>query len=141
MIKAFFKILTIPIVYIFLVIVALFKWLLVAPICFCLYFLKYAFVGAIIGIIAGFFLTPIATGIILLFVAIGSLSAVCEDLRNGFLGYIYIKWDYATTIFEENKADSLLRKRKKYIKLANKKYNNSKDEFYGFDQISDIYAK
>lgn len=90
MVKAFLKILTIPIVYIFLVIVALFKWLLVAPICFCLYFLKYAFVGAIIGIIAGFFLTLIATGIILLFVAMGALSAVYEDLRNGFLGYIYI---------------------------------------------------
>lgn len=141
MIKSFFKILTIPVVYVFIIIVALFKWLIVAPIMFSLYLLKYAFVGIIIGVIAGFFFTPVVTGIIILLVAIGSISAAFEEMNDGFFGEIYIKWDYASTIFEENKADSLLRKRKKYIKLANKKYNKSKDEFYGFDQIADIYAK
>ena len=64
-----------------------------------------------------YFITPVVTGIIILLVAIGSISAAFEEMNDGFFGEIYIKWDYASTIFEENKADSLLRKRKKYIKL------------------------
>lgn len=141
MVELILKILAIPLVYIYFIGLAFFKWLIVAPICFCLSLFKYVLFGAIIGIIAGIFLSPIATIIIVLIFTLGSISSIRDDMQKSYFGDIYIRWDYASTVFEETKAESLVKKRKIYLKLANIKYDSCKDEFYGFDQIADLYAK
>ena len=48
---------------------------------------------------------------------------------------------YAREIFDDNNKANLEKKRKKYIKMANKNYKKSSNEFEGFDRIADIYSK
>jgi hypothetical protein len=141
MIKSLFKVLTIPFVYVILVIQFVLKYILLAPILLIFYALKNLVIGAVIGVIAGFFLSPIATVIIIALFFIGSIASSFEDMQDGFWGMWDINWNYASDVFSKNKQDKLLRKRKKYIKLANKEYKKARDEFWGFDSIADIYAK
>lgn len=141
MIKSMFRILTIPIVYCFLLILFLIKWLIVAPILFCLYIIKYILVGAIIGVIVGYFFGPTATLVVIGLCVLGSISAVASDISDSFWGNWYINWSYAIDVFDSNKNDKMIRNRKRYIKMANKKYRAAKDEFDGFDRMADISAR
>lgn len=141
MIKSLFRVITIPFIYLFLIAQFLLKWFLVAPLIFCLYSVKHILIGVIIGVIAGIFFTPIATLIIVILSVIWTISAVIEDMSYTFWGNWYINWSYASDVFSKNRNEKLVKKRKKYLKMANKKYKKSIDEFEGFDSIADIYAK
>lgn len=141
MIIALFKIITIPIVYCFILLQFFVKWIIVAPVVFCIYAIKYMFIGIIISLIVSMFLTPIVAFILMVIIFFCSIKVIMIDMDNSFWGEWYINWGYANNVFSKNKHDHVIRKRKKYMKIANRKYQKSKDEFMGFDRIADIYAK
>lgn len=141
MIKSFFKIVSIPFVYIILIILALLKWLIVAPILFLVYALKNIIIWCIIAVAVGLFATPIASVIIILIAIILSLSSSLSDMQEGFFGALIIPWEYAGNVFSANKVEAIIRKRKKLLKKSVKAYKRAKDEFAGFQSIADIYKK
>jgi hypothetical protein len=141
LLKNFIRIITLPIVYLLILIKAIFKWFIIVPIAYILFFIKNAIIGIIIGAIVGIFLTPIATAIIWVLTMIATFSSTWEDVSDNVLDNININWSYSDTMFSKMEEEKLIRKEVKLIKIANKKYNKNIDEFEGFNKIADIYAK
>lgn len=141
MIKYAFKMLISPLVYLALLIRAIIKWFIICPVIATIFFFKNAFIWIIISVIAGFFLTPVVTTIVVIIAIVATFSKTKENVSNFLRNFFVGGWDYIYKVREEYEEYMAKKKQQKYIRKALKDYDRNADEFIGFDMISDIFYK
>lgn len=95
----------------------------------------------IAGLLAGIFLTPIATVVICILALIYAISSASE-MTSDFIHYRFkIRWDYAQKLRYDYEVYTAERDRQKREKKAIREYDKCADEFVGFDALADIFTK
>lgn len=141
MIKYFLKLLISPLVYLALFIRTMIKWLIIFPVIAALFFIKNTLIWTIVSVIAGIFLSPIATAIIIIIAIFVTFSKTKEDVGDFFGRFLVGGWDYIDKVRDEYAKYIANKKHQAYVRKALKDYERNADEFIGFDMISDIFYK
>ena len=137
--KAYFKLIMTPAVYLWFCLKTVFKWIIVVPLIAIFCFIKNAIFGIIIAIVAGIFLTPIASAIVIVIVAIAAIVMTKDDVMDRIPECFENDWNYCQKVKREIVRLKNEREKRLIEEKMLEEYDNYRDEFIGFNKLSDIY--